>query len=495
MEVAIVFLRLCGLCGDVLLCRMVQPLERIHPRSLKTLTHHVQHLMETRLWAQIIIGMLFGIGAGITLGPTVGWVAPRTAEIIGSWIALPGHLFLVLIQMVVVPLVLASVVRGIAASGDLQQLRSTGVGLGIYFLLTTVLATAIGIGFAYGIRPGEAVDSELARFMVEGAELEAMQALPGEALTLANAPSQIVNAFPRNPLGAMAQGEMLQVVLFALILGIALITLEPESSRPLLDLMGSIQKVSMAIVGFVMRIAPLAVFGLLAQSLIRTGAGVLVGLGVYALAVIGALSALLLMYLAIVGTLGRQNPMRFLLNVREPLLLAFSTDSSAATMPVSIRTAEDKLAVRPSTSQLVIPIGATMNMGGTACYHGIATVFMAQLFGMDLELTALLALVVTSLGSSIGAPATPGVGIMILATVLTAAGIPLAGLALIIGLDPILERVRCVMNVCGDLVACVVLDRLVPAPHSREAEVIAEKRREAVRDRIGADVLTDPQQA
>jgi Na+/H+-dicarboxylate symporter len=472
---------------------VAHPIERIHPRSLKALTHHVQHLLETHLWAQITLGMFLGIAAGVALGPTTGWVAPETAEIIGSWLALPGHLFLVLIQMVVIPLVLASVVRGIAASGDIQQLRSTGIGLGVYFLLTTVFATVIGIGVAYVIRPGEMVDAALARSLLGGDAIDAIEALPGEALTIANVPEQIVAALPRNPLGAMAQGEMLQVVLFALILGIALITLEPESSKPLLDLMGSIQKVSMAIVGFVMRIAPLAVFGLLAESLVRTGAGVLIGLGVYALSVVGALLALLLLYLAIVSILGRRNPIRFLADIREPLLLAFSTDSSAATMPVSIRTAEDLLAVRPSTAQLIIPIGATMNMGGTACYHGLATVFMAQLFGVDLPLTALLALITTSLGSSIGAPATPGVGIMILATVLTAAGIPLAGLALIIGLDPILERVRCVMNVCGDLVACVVLDRKISAPQSREAELSAERRREVARARSGADVLTDPQ--
>ncbi len=470
---------------------MVHPLERIHPRNLKTLAHHVQHLLETHLWAKIIVGMFAGIAAGVALGPTTGWVAPATSQIIGNWLALPGHLFLVLVQMIVVPLVLASVIRGIAASGNMQQLRSTGLGLAIYFLATTIAATAIGIGFAYAIRPGEVVDPALMQSLLQGTDSATVQALPGESLTVENAPEQIVSALPRNPLGAMAQGEMLQVVLFALILGVALITLDPESSKPLLDLMGSIQKVCMAIVGFVMRIAPLAVFGLLAQSLIQTGVGVLIGLGVYAISVVGALLVLLALYLAIVALLGGRNPFRFLADVREPLLLAFSTDSSAATMPVSIRTAEETLRVRPSTSQLVIPIGATMNMGGTACYHGLATVFMAQLFGMDLPTTALLALLLTSLGSSIGAPATPGVGIMILATVLTAAGVPLAGLALIIGLDPILERVRCVMNVAGDLVACVVLDRTVPAPRTREAELAAERRHETIRRRAGADVVTD----
>jgi Na+/H+-dicarboxylate symporter len=467
---------------------MLHPLERIHPRNLKTLARYVQRINETRLWAKVLIGMVLGVLTGIALGPSTGWVPADRAHAIASWLALPGHLFLVLVQMVVVPLVLASVVRGIAASGDMRQLRNTGVGLGIYFVVTTLMATGIGIGIAYAVRPGEMVDLDLSG--LEG-ESESIEALPGEDLTVGNAPDHIIGVLPQNPLNAMVEGEMLQVVLFALILGIALVTLDPHSSKPLLDLLGSIQKVCMAIVGFVMRMAPLAVFGLLAQALIWTGVEVLVGLGVYSLAVVGALIGLLVVYLAIVATLGKRNPLRFLRDIKEPMLLAFSTNSSAATMPITTKTAEETLKVRPSTAQIVVPIGATMNMGGTACYHGIATIFMAQLFGMDLSMTALLALIATSLGSSVGAPATPGVGIMILATVLTAAGVPLSGLALIIGLDQVLERVRCVMNVSGDLVACVVLDRMVEAPQSREAELRDEEERESLRDESGADVLTD----
>lgn len=470
---------------------MVHPLERIHPRSLKALASHVQSLLETKLWAKVVLGMLLGIAVGILLGPSTGWVPERTATLIGNWIALPGQLFLLLIQMIVVPLVLASVVRGIAASGDVRQLRTTGLGLGVYFLGTTILATGIGIGLAYLVRPGEMVDPEIMRSLLESAP-DSFATLPSQEITLTNAPERILGVLPSNPLGSMVQGEMLQVVIFAVVLGVALITLEPASSKPLLDLMGSLQKVCMVVVGFVMRIAPLAVFGLLAQALVRTGAEVLVGLGVYALTVVAGLLALLAVYLTIVAVVGKRNPWRFLAFIREPMLLAFSTDSSAATMPVSIRAAEEELGVRPSTAQLVIPIGATMNMGGTACYHGLATVFMAQMFGMDLHVTALLALIVTSLGSSVGAPATPGVGIMILATVLTAAGVPLAGLALIIGLDQILERVRCVMNVSGDLVACVVLDRLVPAPRSLEDELARETMLDSQRVQSGVDVVTDP---
>jgi Na+/H+-dicarboxylate symporter len=456
---------------------MAHPLERIRVRNLKYLATELQQLLEARLWAQILLGMALGFAVGVALGPSTGWIAEDTAVVVGEWLALPGQLFLAAIQMVVVPLVVASVVRGIAASGDLRQLRSTGVGLALYFLITTVLATGIGVAVAYLVRPGEWVDPGL----VEG--LTASDAPPVDApaddgLELREVPSAIVGLLPQNPLSAMVQGQMLQVVIFGVVLGAALISLEPKSSRPLFELMGSLQEVSMKIVSFVMRLAPLAVFGLLAKAMIRTGAGVLVGLGVYALSVVGALLALLVLYLVIVAVLGRRNPLRFLRHIREPQLLAFSTDSSAATMPVSIRTAQEDLAVRPSTAQLVIPMGATMNMGGTACYHGIATLFMAQLFGMDLGPSALLALLVTSLGSSLGAPATPGVGIMILATVLTSAGVPLGGLALIIGLDQILERVRCVMNVSGDLVACVVVDRYVEGKHTREEELADEARLE-----------------
>lgn len=201
---------------------------------------------------------------------------------------------------------------------------------------------------------------------------------------------------------------------------------------------------------------------------------------------------LLVVFVAIAAVLGRQRPRPFLRHIRDAQLLAFSTDSSAATMPLSILTAEEKLGVRPSIAQLVMPIGASVNMGGTALYQGLATMFMAQLFGADLPLSSLVALVVTSLGASIGAPATPGVGIVVLATVLQASGIPLAGLALILGVDRVLERVRCVLNVTGDLVAAVVMDRWLPAEKSKAQELLEEAHLEILRARTGEDVIANP---
>lgn len=468
---------------------MVHPVERIHPRNLKLLAKDLSRLIETRLWAQILLGMALGIFVGTLLGPSVGWLEPSFASTIGQWLALPGNIFLTAIQMIVLPLIVASVIRGVASSGDPQQLKKSGIGLTAYFLLTTVAATIIGISVAYIVRPGSFVDPELMKRFTEGAAAVPEVEPLGEGAGVAGIPGEIVELLPRNPLSAMVKGEMLQVVIFSIVLGVALISIEPESSKPLFDLMGSIQRVSMKIVAFIMPLAPLAVFGLLAQAMIETGAGVLMGLGVYAASVVGALFALMLVYLAIVMTLGRKNPREFMVAIREAQLLAFSTDSSAATMPVTIKAAEENLRVRPSISQLVIPMGATVNMGGTACYHGLATIFIAQLFGMDLAPSALLALILTSLASSLGAPATPGVGIMILATVLNGAGVPLAGLSLIIGLDQVLERVRCVMNVTGDLVAAVVMDRFVGGRLSHREEARREEALEMVRESERQDVV------
>lgn len=238
----------------------------------------------------------------------------------------------------------------------------------------------------------------------------------------------------------------------------------------------------MAVVGAVMTIAPLAVFGLLAQAMVKTGPTVLLGLGAYAASVVIGMAVLLVVYLLITRLLAGVGARRFLTALREPFLLAFSTDSSAATMPITMAAAEQKLRVRPSLSQFIIPLGATVNMGGTALYQGLAAIFMAQMFQMELPLSALIALIVTALGASIGTPAVPGVGIVVLATVLNSAGIPLSGLALIIGVDQILERFRASLNVTGDLVACTLMDRFMPAEVSKLEEL--SMAREAIQEDV-----------
>jgi Na+/H+-dicarboxylate symporter len=466
-------------------------LELLHPRSLKHLTHYVDRLVAGRLWAKVLLGMVLGIATGTLLGPTVGWLPEAWARPLGEWLALPGLLFLAVIQMIVVPLVVAAVVRGIAGSTDLEQLKRGGMLLGGYFLATTVLATVMGIVLGAVLRPGDYVDSATVRALRKQAPPANVEPLDGAGeLDLTALPSELISLLPVNPLGSMVDGEMLQVVLFSLLLGIALISLNPSASKPLLELMGSLQAVCMAIVGGVMRLAPYAVFGMLARVMMNTGVGVLAGVGAYVAAFLIGMLALLVVFLSIAVAVGRQHPGRFLAAIRDAQLLAFSTDSSAATMPLSIQTAEEKLGVRPSIAQLVMPIGASVNMGGTALYQGLATLFMAQLFDVSLPMSSLVALVVTALGASIGAPATPGVGIVVLATVLQASGIPLAGLALILGVDQVLERVRTVLNVTGDLVAATVMDRLLPSETSHEEEQRIQERLEAERARTGEDVIT-----
>ncbi|MDZ7803126.1 dicarboxylate/amino acid:cation symporter [Thiohalophilus sp.] len=450
----------------------------LYPRSMKVLTGPLTRLIKGRLWLQVLVGMVLGVAVGIALNPDSGLVVRTSALAIGEWIALPGHLFLAFIQMIVVPLILASIIRGITAATDVQQLKSTGIWLGVYFLGAAVLAVTIGISVGLVLKPGNYVDmAEVTQSMAppEGAselvaETPSGSAEGQEGFGIQDIPGEIVELLPTNPMGAIAEGDMLQIVIFAIVLGLGLLSLEPRSAKPLVDLFGSMQSVSMSVVGVAMTFAPVAVFGLLAQTMIKTGPQVLAGLGVYAGAVIFGMALLLAAYLVLVAFLGARNPFRFFGQIREAFLLAFSTNSSAATMPVTVRSAEENLKVRPSLAQLVVPLGATVNMGGTALYQGLATIFMAQMFQMDLPVSALVALVVTALGASIGTPAVPGVGIVVLATVLTSAGVPLTGLAMIIGLDQVLERFRTSLNVTGDLVACVILDRFLPAKISREAE-------------------------
>ncbi|NIT36413.1 MAG: cation:dicarboxylase symporter family transporter [candidate division Zixibacteria bacterium] len=437
-----------------------QPLGLIQPQNLKRLAHHLQTLIKSRLWLQILFGMALGVAVGLSLGPTGALVGREAAKAIGDWLAIPGKIFLTLIQMIVIPLVFSSVILGLAASENLAQLRRLGLRLAPYFVLTTAVAITIGIGASLVVKPGEYIESGMVAAALETEMPQVDEALT-KTPTLRDLPDKIVRVLPQNPLGAILGKEMLQIVLFALIIGLALVTLAPEQSRPLLDLLGSVQEVCMKVVRWAMLLAPLAVFGLLAQITARVGPDVLIGTGVYVATVLLGLLAMLCLYLVIVYTISGRAPWNFLGKVRDVQLLAFSTSSSAAVMPLTIKTAEEKLAVKTSIAQFLVPLGTTVNMDGTALYQGAATVFLAQAFGVDLSLGALVLVVVTTVGASIGSPATPGVGIVILATVLASVGIPASGIALILGVDRILDMSRTAVNVTGDLTACVVMDRWV----------------------------------
>jgi len=422
------------------------------------LSNHLTKLVKGRLWLKVLIGMVLGIATGMLIGPTTGWLPTDTATTVGNWLALPGQLFLTLIQMIVMPLIFASVVRGLTSSNSFEQLRKMGIGVVVYFVITTTIAIIIGLAIAKLVNPGSFVDAGSLK-----STLPASVTLPNTAQaampSLAELPKTLVTILPTNPLTSMVEGQMLQVVLFAAIMGIALVMMNAAQSKPLLDLVASLQEVCMTVVGWAMRLAPIAVFGLMAQLTTKIGLNAILGMGVYVGTVLLGLAILLSMYLLLIYIFARETPLHFLGTSRVVLLLAFSTSSSAAVMPLSIKTAEEKLNVNPSVSQFVIPLGATINMNGTALYQGVATIFLAQVYGVDLNTSALLLVIVTAVGASIGSPGTPGVGIIILAMVLETAGIPTAGIALIMGVDRILDMSRTAVNVCGDLVAAKLMDR------------------------------------
>ncbi len=438
-------------------------------RSLVHLGGKIGVLDRQRLWLQVLIAMFAGVVLGILLGPTMGLVDPYTAVLIGNWLALPGKLFLLSIQFVVVPLVVASVIRGIAArdgdgDGDVG-LGQLGSRTAAFFLVTTLVAVAIGLLVAIVIAPGSYIEGGTLQSVMAGQE-----SVKGDAPKAAHLPNPeeipdfIISLFPKDPLTTFISGNMLQIVLTAVIIGAALVMTAPDQRRPLLDLMASVQSACMVIVGWVLRFAPLAVFGLLVHITARVGFSALIGTGVYVATVLLGLALLFSIYIGVVGLVARRNVRNFLKSLREVALLAFSTSSSAAVMPLSLRTAETKLNVTASVARFVIPLGTTINMAGTALYQGVATLFLAQVFQVDIGFSGMVLIVVMATGAAIGSPGTPGVGIVILATILNSVGIPPAGIAIILGVDRLLDMCRTAVNVTGDLVACVTIDRYCRSP-------------------------------
>jgi len=409
----------------------------------------IQH----RLWFKIMAGLVMGIGVGLLLGPDLSLLSPGTTAIAVKALAFPGKIFLSLIGMVAVPLVFSSITQAIGGSKNFQQLKALGLRAAIYFTTTTVVATIIGVAVATLIQPGT--------FFPAASVATATAITPAAQGTLPGLVDTILGLIPSNPVAAFVSGNMLQLVFFAIVMGVALASMKPWQSKPLLDLMDSTQRVCMTVVKWAMKLAPYAVFGLIAKVCAEVGASALLGMGIYMGTVVLGLAGVLAFYCLLVSVIGKKNPFRFLSAVRDPLLLAFSTSSSAAAMPVSIKTAKEKLGVRPFIADLLVPVGATINMDGTALYQVVATIFLAQVYGIQLSLGALALLIATTVGASIGTPGTPGVGMVILSMVLGTVGIPMEGIALLLGVDRILDMTRSAVNVSGDLTATVVMDKLL----------------------------------
>lgn len=440
----------------------------MRPSSPRRLTNRIDHLLRNRLWAQVLVALVAGIALGLALAPSGGaLVTESTAKLIAAWLALPGHLFLALIQMVVVPLVVSSIILGIATSGNTTFLKRIGFRIAPYFVVTSTIAVTMGALIALWIVPGQ--------YLGTGAFVSLGTAVPipivdaATVLSPAVLPEQIVDIIPNNPTEAILSRSMFQIVVLSIFMAVALVSIASSRAKPIIDLCIGIQDVSMKVVSWAMALAPAAVFGLLAQICVQIGFDAIVGVAAYAGTVILGLLALLVFYLLIVASVGRMNPVVFLRRIGSVQLLAFSTSSSAAVMPLSMQTAEEQLGVSRPIAQFIVPLGATVNMDGTALYQIIAAIFLTQVYGIDLTWAQLALLAATTVGASIGSPSTPGVGIVILAMIIQGFGVPAEGIALILGIDRILDMSRTAVNVSGDLTACVVMDRWLGTPDFLDA--------------------------
>jgi Na+/H+-dicarboxylate symporter len=432
--------------------------------NLKALSHYLQKMVENKLWLKVLIAMVLGVIAGLVLTPVTGIFTREVAHIIANWLALPGTLFVKLVQMIMIPMIVTSIITGITSNSQNPDLGKTGVKLGIYFIITTLVAVIIGLTVAYTIQPGQ-------YFALP--EMNKSGEITGVAKTLpswADLPTELLSVLPSNPLASMITGEMLSIVLFSIIVGVAITRLTQENTVAIVSLLSAVQAICMTIVKWAMHLAPYAVFGLMAQLIVNTGFSSILGLTSFMGSVLLGLFLLLLFYMILLKFIGRYPVMQFMSKIRNVQLLAFSMASSAAVMPLSIRTAEDELKISPGVANLVIPVGATVNMDGTALFQCMGTIFLAQIYGLDLSFVSISLLTITLIAASIGTPSIPGGGIIVMATVLQSVGIPAEGLMILIGIDRIMGMFRTAVNVTGDLTACVIFERWInPVKEKEEA--------------------------
>lgn len=373
------------------------------------------------------------------------------------WIAPVGDLFMRLIKMVIVPLVFASLLVGVASLGDVRKLGRLGSRTLLLYLLTTACAVSIGLFAAHLWQPGSFVNEKDREALVAQFEGQAGDKVDAAAAA-PSAMDNILAIVPENPVDSMAGGNMLQIIFFAFVLGIALTLLKEERSRQVITFFDTVQHAMILIIHMVMKVAPFGVAALIAEVVGQSGLSILSALLVYALAVITGLAALaFFVYGGLVRAVARMPFLGFLKAARPAQLIAFSTSSSSATLPISMECAEENMGISRAVTSFVVPLGATVNMDGTALYQGVAAVFIAQVFGIDLSLGEQVGVVLTATAASIGAAGVPGAGMITLAMVLTAAGIPPVGVALILGVDRILDMFRTAVNVTGDLAVTAVM--------------------------------------
>ncbi|MBN2070308.1 MAG: dicarboxylate/amino acid:cation symporter [Candidatus Krumholzibacteriota bacterium] len=411
-----------------------------------------------------MIGLVAGIPIGLLLGPRAEVIEPL------------GKLFIRLIRMIVVPLVFSSLFVGTASLGDIKKLGRIGAKTVAYYLCTTAIAITIGLTLGNIFKPGENIDSSTRTQLMASYEKEAALKIdlaknkPGVLET-------ITRIVPANPVESLAEENMLQIIFFALIFGIAVTLIPGNGGKPVIDFFAAVSDGMVQLVHIVMKMAPLGVLALIAAVVGKFGIDILLSLLRYAIVVIVGLAVHgVFIYSSAVRVFSGIRPMVFFRAIRPAQLIAFSTSSSNATLPVTIECVEENLGVSEEISSFVLPLGATINMDGTALYQGVAAVFIAQVYGISLSIGDQLTIVLMATLASIGTAGVPGVGIITLAMVLQTIGVPLEGIALVLGVDRILDMCRTVVNITGDASAAVIVAATEGDLHAIPAESEKEKK-------------------
>ena len=406
-----------------------------------------------KLHTKILLGLLIGAVIGITANQTLGGAHPAVVWV-NTYLAGPiGQIFLRMLFMIVIPLVFASIALGVAGLGDLRRVGRVGTKAIAYFLLSTALAATLGLIAVSIVRPGSNLDPATRENL--------MQTYATDATGRIEVSQQqdfgintLVNIVTRNPVKSAVDLDLLGIIFFALVFGAALTQIPAEKARPMLGFLEALNEIVIKVVGFAMKLAPYGVLGLIFGVTSRFGFHLLKPLAAYILVVLGALLVHVLVNIsAILRFLVGISPRLFFSRVRNALVTAFSTSSSSATLPTALAAAEQNLGIPPQVAGFVLPLGSTMCMNGTALFEGITVIFLAQVFGVDLNLPQMIAVMVMAVLTAVGAAGVPGGSIPLLVGVLVMFGVPAEGIAIVLGVDRILDMSRTTVNVCGDLTA------------------------------------------
>ncbi len=392
------------------------------------------------IW-KISMGFIIGIALGFIIGPMASTSA-FTANILLPGLDLIGKIFLSLLKMLIVPLVFSSIIMGAASIGDPKVLGRIGVKTVALYLSTTVVAIVFGLFLGNIIQPGLGLD-------ITGAS--------GDVKSGATIVETILNIFPSNPLMALVNGVMLQVIVFALFLGVSA-TLIGEKGKKFLEFNESLAEIMYKMTAIVMSFAPYGIFALIAVTAAKYGPAVLAPFAKVIFAVyLGCFLQAIVVYSGLVTLFTKKSPLWFFSGVKEAMLAAFVTRSSSGVLPISMANVQKNLGVSEKVSSFVLPLGATINMDGTALYQGVCALFVAQAFGIDLTFQAQIGILITATLASIGTAGVPGAGLIMLSMVLTSAGLPIEGIGLVAGIDAVLDMARTCINVTGDMCVSTVV--------------------------------------